>query len=291
MHVNLLRRSLLLVASAVLPVAAQSNPQPPTRNIPYVTDATGTYKADLYQPAGPGPFPALVFIHGGSWLGGNKDTFKRLAADLAQRGYVGFSINYDLHSRSFPISWEESRAAVRFLRAHAAQYHVDPTRIAIVGTSAGGELAALVGIAPQGPAIPTPGISPDSTSASVSAAVILNGVFDLSPSVYVIHRYLGGHCDKVKLCDDASPLQHVHPDAPPFFVGHGDADGLVPFSQAQVFTAALQAAHDPVTLYVAPHGGHMYWTKKSFYQQNLAAMESFLSTALQSPPTPTAGTQ
>jgi acetyl esterase/lipase len=274
------RSLLVFLALSLLQAAAE----PTTRNIPYSTDSAGTHKADLYEPSGPGPFPAIIYLHGGSWRSGGKGDFKRLATDLAAQGYVGFSIDYDLHSHSFPLSWEETRAAIRFVRAHAAEYHVDPGRIAIVGTSAGGEIAALAGLTFAGPTLPAPGNPPDAGPVPVSAAIILNGPFDLSPSIYVVRRYIGGSCStRQAVCDNASPLRQVHPGAPPFFVGHGDRDGLVPFSQAQIFVAALQAAHDPVTPFIAHGAGHMYWTKKHFYQQNLAAMETFLAASLSQP--------
>ncbi|HLI77909.1 MAG TPA: alpha/beta hydrolase, partial [Acidobacteriaceae bacterium] len=129
----------------LLACATLSSAQIPgvTRDIPYTTDATGSYAADLYDPPTPGVHPAVVAIHGGSWRSGHKSELRHLCTDLATHGYVCFSIDYDTHPRSFPVSWEESRAAVAFLRAHAAEYHVDPDRIAVLGTSAGGQLAAL----------------------------------------------------------------------------------------------------------------------------------------------------
>ena len=250
-----------------------------TRDITYTTDSSGSMRGDLYRPSGDGPFPAIVFLHGGAWRSGNKSSFHQLASDLASVGYVGFSINYDLRAHSFPLAWEETRTAVRFLREHAAEYHVDPSRIVVAGTSAGGELAALAALAPNGPMH-----TADRTPVPVSAAIILNGVFDLCYPVHVIKRYLGSDCTANKaLYDDASPLRHVHLDAPPFFVGHGSGDHVVPFAAAQQFITALQESHVPVTTYRAENGPHMYWEKKSFYRQNLHEIESFLASALKQP--------
>ena len=250
-----------------------------TRDITYITDSSGSPRGDLYQPAGTGPFPAIVFLHGGAWRSGNKSSFRHLASDLANDGYVGFSVNYDLGAHSFPIAWEETRAAVRFLRDHAAEYRVDPNRIVVAGTSAGGELAALAALAPNGPA--TIGATSSAAPEPVSAAIILNGVFDLCYPVHVIKRYLGGNCAANKaLYDDASPMQHIHSNAPPFFVGHGSKDRVVPFAASQVFVRALQEKGVPVTNYRAENGPHMYWEKKSFYAQNLHEIENFLSITL-----------
>ncbi len=278
------------VAVASLAVATLSFGQAPTvtRDIVYTSDVTGTYGADLYQPPTPGPHPALVMIHGGSWRSGHKSELRKLSLDLAARGYTCFSIDYDVHRRSFPISWQESRAALVFLRAHAAEYNIDPARIAVLGTSAGGQLAALLAIAPEGPAptslptsqpaasaIPAPGPLP------VAAAVLFNGGYDAHPRSWVLRRYLGGSCDEIPdICTDASPDSHIHPGAPPIFVGHGTHDHLIPYSQATTFISLLQAAHDPVTPFPAMGAGHSYWRSRHWYDKNLAATEIFLSQSL-----------
>jgi acetyl esterase/lipase len=248
-----------------------------TKNIPYITGAQ-TQSADLYEPSGNGPFPALIYIHGGSWRSGNKGDFRKLATDLATKGYVGFSIDYDLHPHSYPISLQQSEAAVRFVREHAAEYHVDPRRIAVVGTSAGGELAALLALDSSGPAHPSPNVPTGNTSDKVDAAILLNGVYDLTGHYSVIKRYLGGECKDIhEACLESSPMQHIHPDTPPFFVGHGTADHVVPYVSAQLFTSQMKQAGNDVTFYKADGGPHMYFTKKSFYDDNLAAIERFLA--------------
>jgi acetyl esterase/lipase len=241
-----------------------------TKDIVYTSNPSPT-RGDLYQPSGAGPFPAIVYIHGGSWRSGNKSGFKQLASDLAVQGYVGFSIDYDLHPHSYPTSYEQSLDAVRFLRSHATEYNIDPQRIMVAGTSAGGQLAALVALAPQGPA----GAAHSNVSASVSAAIILNGVFRLG-GAHVITRYLGTECPGPAVCTEASPFNRVHANAPPFFVGHGTGDKTVPYAEAEGFAAALRSSGDAVTLYTADGGPHMYWTKKDYYAANLAAVEKFL---------------
>ena len=272
-----------LALCALLAYAAPTLAQTVTRNIPYTTDSTGSYRADLYEPPGTGPFPAVVMIHGGSWRSGSKGEMRKLSRDLAAHGFACFSINYDLHARSFPYSWQESRAAVAFLRAHAQDDHIDPARIAVLGTSAGGQLAALVALAPDGPAAgdlrQRPASAPEPEP--VAAAVALNGGYDLHPNAYVLRRYFGGRCHALPgACDDASPDNHIHPGAPPFFVGHGNHDHLIPYSQATHFIALLRAAGDSVTPFVATGAGHSYWKKRRWYQKNLAAVEQFLDTAL-----------
>lgn len=266
-----------------------------TRDIPYITDGTGSYGADLYQPPTPGLHPGVVLIHGGSWRSGRKTELRRLAKDLAADGYACFSIDYDTHPHSFPTSWQESRAAVAFLRAHAPEYNIDPGRIAVLGTSAGAQLAALVALAPQGPAsdastAQTPAVPRASGPAPatdadrpvpvipVAAAVLYNGLYDLHPKAYVLRRYLGGACDRIPAgCTDASADNHIHPDAPPIFVGHGTHDRLIPYSQATTLVSLLQSAGDPVMPFAATGAGHSYWRSRRWYQLNLKATESFLA--------------
>lgn len=307
------RRSLMMgVFVCACGLAAKAHGTTVTRNIAYTSDSTGTYAADLYSPDGTGPFPAMVLIHGGSWRSGNKSELKRLGEDLATHGYLCLSIDYDVHPRSFPYSWQESRAAVVFLRQHAAEYKIDPARIAVLGTSAGGQLAALVALAPEGPAeAPASSTSASSSSsaratiygavtgdvapvsspparsvgdASVQAALMFNGGYDLHPKAWLLRRYLGGRCEAIAaVCNDASPDDHVHAGAPPIFVGHGTADHLIPYAQATTFIERLQAAGDSVTPFIALGAGHSYWRQRRWYSENLAAAEVFLDRTLRKP--------
>jgi acetyl esterase/lipase len=269
---------VVAVAGMVLAFASSLVGQQRIENIAYTTDAAGTHSGDLYQPQGSGPFAAVVFLHGGAWRSGSRHEFKRMGLDLAQQGYVSFAIDYDLKAGSFPLSWNEARAAVRFLRDHAAEYHVDPKRIVISGTSAGGELASLVALAPEGPASEH---GADAAANAVSGAVIFNGVYDLCFPAWVIKRYLGGNCSARKdITTDASPVHHLHAGAPPFFVGHGTRDHVVPYLAAEMFVADLRRTGIPVTPFIAEGGPHMYWTKGRYYSQNLAAVETFLASTV-----------
>jgi acetyl esterase/lipase len=257
----------LLISSA----AAQSV----KRDIPYTTSPQ-TQTADLYTPAGAGPFPAILYIHGGSWRSGNKREYEKLATDLAAEGYAGFSIDYDLDSKSFPTSWQQGREAIQFLRAHASEYHLDPNRIAVAGDSAGGELAALLALSPEGPPD-----APGHTPVKVAAALFFNGIYDLNLDAGVITRYLGVACGTGDpICIAASPMHYIHSGAPPIFVGHGTSDEVVPYAQATALIDALRGHQDSVATYVANGGHHSYWREREFYEPNLQAVEAFLSKTL-----------
>ncbi len=115
--------------------------------VPFAQGESGPLLADMYLPQQQGRLPAILFIHGGGWTMGKRDSWDKLIVPFAARGYVGMTIDYDLSPGvHFPVALEECKAAVRWLRAHATEYHVDPNRIAVAGGSAGGELAALVAL-------------------------------------------------------------------------------------------------------------------------------------------------
>ena len=98
---------------------------------------------------------------------------------------------------------------------------------------------------------------------------------------HVIDRYIGGDCsEKGAACRDASPSSHVHPNAPPFFIGHGTGDTTVPYAEAKDFVDEMHRSSDSVTLYTAENGPHSYWAKKEYYAANLAAVEAFLRSVL-----------
>lgn len=275
------RSTLLLLVTLALGayVSPAQNPRV-AENLVYSTDATGVYRADLYQAPGNDPHPALVAIHGGSWRSGHKTELKRLCTALALDGFSCFSIDYDTHPHSFPASWQEARTAVSFLREHAASYGIDPERIGVLGTSAGGEIAALLALAPEGPKDPS-GSSATGPVIPVAAAVLFNGGYDLHPRHWLLRRYLGGDCNEVPdVCNDASPDFHVHPGAPPIFVGHGTHDRLIPYAQATTFIDLLTKAHDAVTPFIATGAGHSYWRSHRWYAPNLAVTEAFLRGAM-----------
>lgn len=257
-----------------------------TSRVVYTNGAHGPLLADVYIPMKEGVHPGIVFIHGGGWKNGNRHQMIKLIKALAEDGYVCFTIEYDVDPVPFPASFHESLAAVKFFRDHAAQYHLDPARVAVAGSSAGGELAALVALNPSGLPLGT-GLAKYEAQAgsasAVQAGVILNGVLDLTDMARtheagMITAYLGGTCEaKMDACKDASPVFHVHPGAPPMYVGHGTADQTVPFAEAVAFTNALKAARVPVRFFQAEGGRHTFWADPRFYTENLEAIKEFLS--------------
>ncbi len=217
-----------------------------------------------------------MYLHGGAWKNGDRTQMQEIATALAEKGFVGMAIDYDVTERGdrFPLALRESERAVAWLRENATRFAVDPRRVAVAGSSAGGELAALVALDRR----PVP-------HAEVQAAVVFNGVLDLSyvgqDATDMVSPYLGGPCTReVQLCREASPVAQVHAGAPPFFVGHGTADRIVPYSQAEHFVQLLTANHVPVTPFVATGAGHTYWKADAWYAANTAAMAAFLQSSM-----------
>ena len=224
--------------------------------------------ADLYLPEGKGPFPVAVYLHGGGWTSGDRKQLRRQAAHMASLGVAGFAVEYRLApANKFPAAYDDALEAVRWVRAHAAEYRFDPARIAAVGSSAGGHLAALLGT--SAPA-----------DAKVSAVVAFNPVLDVfearngeSGNV----KFFGGTCvEKAELCKAGSPLANVKPGLPPFLILHGTADENVPYHQATKMTEALRQAGDSVELFTAPGGKHTFWSTPEWYEKSEKAMEVFL---------------
>jgi acetyl esterase/lipase len=245
-------------------------------------------RLDLYKPRGappPGGRPAVIALHGGGWRGGSKTPYGRMAAALAERGYVVAAVDYQVSrpgAPSWPANLEDVRAAVRWLRRHASDHGVDPNRIAALGASAGGHLAALLGALPDGPPPPPDGAT---TSARVQAVIDFYGPSDLpalaepnAPARDSVALYLGGTPSEVPDCYElASPVRHVSPDDPPMLLIHGDDDQRVPVDQSRRLARALAAAGVPHRLIViagARHGFDFQVGDRDLLPEILAFLES-----------------
>jgi acetyl esterase/lipase len=219
---------------------------------------------DIIRPAAPGPHPAVVAIHGGGFRAGNRYGYRALCIKLAQRGYVAATISYRLAPRhQFPSAVEDAKAAVRFLRANAEKYGVDPNHIGVTGGSAGGHLALMVGLTGPLKVFEGSGPNPDQSSA-VQAVVNYYGPVDFTESYgksvdahVVLPMFLGGDLwnnrrDHVL----ASPLHYVTPLAPPVLSVHGTEDKFVAYEHAVWITSRLITAGALAELETIPGAGH-----------------------------------
>ena len=209
-------------------------------------------KLDLYYPKSPGPWPCIIFIHGGGWTEGDKAP---VPFDPAATNCLVASLNYRMFpSYRFPAMIEDVKCAIRFLRAHAAAYNLDPQRIALIGHSAGGHLAALAGLVDE-----TAGWDVGAyleQSSRVQAVVEVSGPTDLSSPLPAWVMDLTSKIFDPDKIANASPTTHARPDAPPFLIVHGDADASVPVEQAHLLYNALSSAGACVEKIILHNTGH-----------------------------------
>ncbi len=225
-------------------------------DVAYCTTGTSLQKMDVYFPDLGGPWPVLAYVHGGSWMHGDKAEAIMFADRMTAQGYLLVSINYRLYPEGkFPNMIEDVKCAIRFLRAHASEFNLDPNRIAAIGPSAGGHLVSLLG---------TSDVSAGwdvgeylEQSSRVQAVVAMAPVTDLTRSFpnadIEAMRGVGFGEDNIVL---ASPITHVTPDDPPFLLIHGDQDTAVPYEQSQIMYDRLTQTNVPAQLVIVQRAGH-----------------------------------
>ena len=266
---------LLLAVSTLLQSSTPFRLTAVHRNLSYVINGHARQTLDLYLPMPPAvrtwmkppadgyktKLPVVVYIHGGGFFGGRKEDTVPL--ELLSEGYAVASIGYRVSTDAkFPAQIEDCKAALRWLRAHAARFALDPERFAVFGESAGGYLAAMLGTTGDVKEFDV-GENLDQSSA-VRAVVDFFGPTDFvqnafatanptSPEAQLIG---GGILENKDKAARANPIAYVTKDDAPFLIVHGDADTLVPYSQSELLEAALKKANVPVTLYTVKGGGH-----------------------------------
>lgn len=250
-------------------------------DLPYAS-LSSAQRLDLYWPSeGAGPFPVIVSIHGGAFLGGDKrDDQVRPMLEGLTRGYAVASLNYRLSGEAcFPALIHDARAAIRWLRVNAAEHRLDPTRFAAWGGSAGGYLTLMVGLTANRPDLDDPALGAPGESSAVQAVVDWFGPTDFlrmdaqlaesglapapgdehngprSPESLLLGRPI---TDTPELVTRANPETYVHASAPPTLIQHGLRDPIVPHQQSVGIAAALRAVAgaERVTLDLLPGAGH-----------------------------------
>lgn len=241
------------------------------RDLVYVEGGHERHKLDLYLPEkAEGPLPLIIWVHGGGWQNGSKDGCPPLRAGYVAQGYAVASINYRLSGHAvFPAQIEDCKAAIRWLRAHAKEYSLDPQRFGVWGSSAGGHLVALIGTSGDVKEFDV-GANLDQSS-RVQAVCDYYGPTDFTVFVttpgYESHatdaspeaKLIGGAVMQNK--DKAArvnPITYVGKGDPPFLIVHGDKDPTVPINQSQLLFDALKQSEGSVhfhTIHGAGHGG------------------------------------
>jgi acetyl esterase/lipase len=220
--------------------ALEANPQfTIVSDVQYCTGGGQTLLMDVLLPKHRDrmPTPAVLWIHGGGWERGDKSGNSG-AQFLANGGFVSASLSYRLSGDSpFPAAIEDCKCAIRFLRANATKYGIDPDRIGVAGSSAGGHLAELVATSDQDAGLEGNG-GWQNVSSKVQAAASYYGVSDLTAqfpqdTVRVIAKFLRGtQTERPELYRKASPIFYVSKAAPPLLLVHGESDDDVPLDQS-----------------------------------------------------------
>lgn len=236
---------------------------------------------DLVTPGNAGPYPTVIWIHGGGWFQGHYTATNNVVGKmkhvdrLLDAGYAVARIGYRLSGEAqFPTQLHDCKAAVRYLRQHAAALGLDPNRFAAMGESAGGHLACMLGLTGDRPKLEgNVGIA--GPSSAVQAVVDWYGPTELltmdeqlAPSSFQPHndpaspeaRLVGGPIQAVKdKTRAASPISYVTANAPPFLIQHGTADRIVPVEQGRALAASLKKAGTKVTLVEVAGADHCFW--------------------------------
>ena len=203
------------------------------------------------------PRPVMYIIHGGGWVGGSKN----LNLDWAQKGYFVFSVDYRLSKvAKWPAQIEDCKLALRWLRAHAREYNIDPNKVGVYGHSAGGHLVCCMATLtdPKWDVGDYQGFS-----SAVQCVVDLAGPSDLTTyfknqpkSVTGLFGQAG--LDHPEIVAEASPVNHVRTGLPPFMILHGDIDKAVPISQAEEMVEALKKVGSPAQFITVRNAGHSF---------------------------------
>ena len=230
-------------------------------DVTYCTMDSVPLKMDLYfPPQGDKPSPVLMYVHGGGWSSGDRKEIRGMR-DLpmfTDAGYVVIAIDYRLAPEyHFPAMIQDVKCAVRYLRAHAEEYNLDPDRFAAWGLSAGGHLVSLLGLADESAGWDV-GEYLDQSS-RVQAVISMFGLVDLTvldPESELMQMLFGvSHVDSADLAR-ASAATYISPDDPPFMIVHGNRDWVVPQAQSVNFDARLDAAGVPSQLLLVKNAGH-----------------------------------
>ena len=255
---------LCFALAAAAPALAHMSLQ---TDIEYAAAAGESLKLDAYLPEGPGPFPAVILVHGGGWNAGDKSGgptkgyMAPMHEPLTRGGFAWFSINYRLAPKHhYPACIEDVETAIRWVKSHAAEYRIDPARIVLMGESAGGHLVALAAIRMT-----------DATR--VAAVVDFYGRHDMVGTVLpgeTLPKNIGQLFDHETMdgptearLREASPLDHVRPGLPPFLLVHGTADASVPYVHSVALEARLKVSGVPCDFLSIKDGVHgmINWNK------------------------------
>jgi acetyl esterase/lipase len=258
-HADFIVFTLVFAAEA----AAQTSQFTVTPDVQYCTGGGRPLLMDVFIPnqRNSTPTPAVLWIHGGGWERGDKNGNSG-AKLLAGEGFVTASLSYRLSGDSrFPAAIEDCKCAIRFLRTKASVYGIDPDRIGVAGSSAGGHLAELVATAGQSAGLEGTG-GWQNVSSKVQAVASYYGVADFTAQFpqethqVIVRFFRGTEKEKPRLYRQASPIFYVSEKDPPLLLVHGAKDDVVPLEQSVRLAEAYRRLGLPVEFIVAKNAGH-----------------------------------
>ncbi|MGD6933084.1 MAG: alpha/beta hydrolase fold domain-containing protein [Candidatus Bathyarchaeia archaeon] len=258
--------------------------------IPYQNDSNPYHLLDAYLPDGDGPFPAIIYVHGGGWVQGNRSDFSQLAELYAKCGIAGFSVDYTLSSANdtaWPQDLNDVIAAIEYVQENAAMYNVDPEKIALMGSSAGAHLISLVGtLSGCESFLSTQTLEP--IKSQIRLVINYDGVTDLeyigenlNPSLIyniVTGAFKATYTMNSTLWKEASPATYVSSDDSPFVFVHGLKDVIVPIPVAESFNNRLQSV-GVETHFIRVDGDHDVLTSQESNLQARYQLDPLLAKA------------
>ena len=267
--------ALILAALVVLPsgVLAQlddtqawashlSNQYQVLPNVTYLTASNRDNKVDLYLPRGTdSPAPVLVYIHGGGWVGGSKESSVLRLIPWMEMGWAVVNVQYRLGEVSLaPAAVEDCLCALRWIIRNASNYNIDPERIVVTGNSAGGHLALTTGMVPASAGLDRQ--CPGSETLSVAAIINWYGITDVGDLLdgpntksYAV-EWMGSMPNRFEIAERVSPLTYVRSGLPPILTIHGDADPTVPYQHGVQLHEELNKVGVSNQLHTVPGGQH-----------------------------------
>lgn len=280
-----MRHFFLLALLVPLAACGETPPKAPAgiKTLPnqdYVGVGNPRQMLDLYLPENQAekPNPLAIYIHGGGWEGGSKDQAQVLWGLMKDKPFAGASLNYRLsHEAKWPAQIHDCKAAIRWLRAHAKEHHIDPDKISVFGISAGGHLVSMLGVTGGVKELEGELGKHLDQSSRVSCVMDFCGPsnfltfggkgssIDVDDPKGALAKLIGGPLkDKMDEGRNASPVNYLTSDDTPFLIIHGDKDNIVPYAQATEFETALKAAKLPVILLTGTEGGHVFFSQELF---------------------------
>lgn len=239
-----------------------------TPNITYLTANNWEAKLDVYQPRNAtAPTPALIYIHGGGWVGGDRQAAFFNTAPYLEMGWAVVNVSYRLARTSLaPAAVEDCRCALRWVISKAKDYNFDTSKLVVTGHSAGGHLSLTTGMLPTSAGLDRQ--CPGNEELKVAAIVNWYGITDVADllegpnmKTYAV-AWLSSFTNRNEIARRVSPLEHVRPGLPPTLTIHGDADPTVPYSHATRLQEALNKAGVPNQLLTIPGGKHGGFTRE-----------------------------